>query len=53
MLFYLFLRVGAIGILTSGGDSPGMNAALRAAVGTACNLGKDIYIYIFFLLFSK
>ena len=32
-----------IGILTSGGDSPGMNAALRAAVATATNLGVEIY----------
>lgn len=29
--------------MTSGGDSPGMNAALRAAVATASNLGIDIY----------
>ena len=32
-----------IGIFTSGGDSSGMNAALRAAVRTALNLGLDIY----------
>lgn len=32
-----------IGILTSGGDSPGMNAAVRASVRTACYLGHDIY----------
>ena len=29
-----------IGILTSGGDAPGMNAAIRAVVRTA--LSKDI-----------
>ena len=32
-----------IAILTSGGDSPGMNAAVRAAVRTACYMGHDIY----------
>ncbi|MEJ2446507.1 MAG: 6-phosphofructokinase [Anaerolineales bacterium] len=32
-----------IGILTSGGDSPGMNAALRSAVRVALNLGVGVY----------
>ncbi len=32
-----------IGIFTSGGDSSGMNAALRAAVRTALDLGVEIY----------
>jgi 6-phosphofructokinase 1 len=32
-----------IGILTSGGDSPGMNAALRSAVRVALNLGIAVY----------
>ena len=32
-----------IGILTSGGDAPGMNAALRSAVRTALNLGVGIF----------
>ncbi len=32
-----------IGILTSGGDAPGMNAALRSAVRTALDLGIGIY----------
>lgn len=32
-----------IGILTSGGDAPGMNAALRSAVRTALDLGVEIY----------
>jgi 6-phosphofructokinase 1 len=32
-----------IGILTSGGDSPGMNAALRSAVRVALDLGIGIY----------
>ena len=30
-----------LGILTSGGDAPGMNAALRAAVRTALEAGID------------
>ena len=33
--------VGRIGILTSGGDAPGMNAAIRAAVRTAQCIGID------------
>ena len=28
-----------IGVLTSGGDAPGMNAAVRAVVRTAISLG--------------
>jgi 6-phosphofructokinase 1 len=32
-----------IGILTSGGDSPGMNAAIRATVRTGVYHGLDIY----------
>lgn len=31
-----------IGILTSGGDAPGMNAAIRSAVRTACHEGMEI-----------
>lgn len=31
-----------IGVLTSGGDSPGMNAAIRAVVRTACHLGARV-----------
>ena len=31
-----------IGILTSGGDAPGMNAAIRAAARTALNLGYRV-----------
>ena len=34
--------VNRIGILTSGGDAPGMNAAIRAAVRTAQCLGIEI-----------
>lgn len=32
-----------IGILTSGGDAPGMNAAVRAAVRTALDRGVQVY----------
>lgn len=32
-----------IGIMTSGGDSPGMNAAVRAAVRTAIYYGIEVY----------
>src|SRR5512139_406432 len=35
--------VTAIGVLTSGGDAPGMNAALRAVVRTALNRGAAVY----------
>ncbi len=35
--------VTAIGVLTSGGDAPGMNAALRAVVRTALNRGVVVY----------
>lgn len=32
-----------IAVLTSGGDSPGMNAAVRAVVRTACENGMKVY----------
>lgn len=32
-----------IGVLTSGGDSPGMNAAVRSAVRTGLFLGMEVY----------
>jgi len=32
-----------IGVLTSGGDAPGMNAALRAVVRTALTFGAQVY----------
>ena len=32
-----------IGVMTSGGDAPGMNAAIRCAVRTGCELGFDVY----------
>ncbi len=34
---------GAIGVLTSGGDAPGMNAALRAVVRTALSRGVKVF----------
>ena len=35
--------IKSIGVLCSGGDSPGMNAAVRAVVRTAIGLGIDVY----------
>ena len=32
-----------IGVLTSGGDAPGMNAAIRAVVRAGCELGMTVY----------
>jgi len=32
-----------IGVLTSGGDAPGMNAAMRAVVRTAIYNGRNVY----------
>ena len=31
-----------IGVLTSGGDAPGMNAAIRSVVRTACENGMRV-----------
>ena len=36
-------NVTAIGVLTSGGDAPGMNAAVRAVVRTAISMGIKCY----------
>lgn len=36
-------KVTAIGVLTSGGDAPGMNAAVRAVVRTAISMGIKCY----------
>lgn len=36
-------KVTKIGVLTSGGDSPGMNAAVRAVVRTALYHGLEVY----------
>lgn len=36
-------KVSKIGVLTSGGDAPGMNAAIRAVVRTALYNGLEVY----------
>jgi|SRR5690348_1862976 6-phosphofructokinase 1 len=36
-------KVSKIGVLTSGGDSPGMNAAIRAVVRTGNYYGMEVY----------
>lgn len=36
-------KVTKIGVLTSGGDSPGMNAAIRAVVRTGIHFGLEVY----------
>ena len=35
--------IKTIGVLTSGGDAPGMNAAIRAVVRAGCELGMTVY----------
>ena len=35
-------EIKTIGVLTSGGDAPGMNAAIRAVVRTALNKGLKV-----------
>ena len=35
-------KVNTIGVLTSGGDAPGMNAAIRSVVRTACARGIKV-----------
>lgn len=35
-------KIKKIGVFTSGGDAPGMNACIRAVVRTAIYLGKDV-----------
>ena len=35
--------LSSIGVLTSGGDAPGMNAAVRAVVRTAAHHGIKVY----------
>jgi len=37
------LHIKSLGVLTSGGDAPGMNAAVRAVVRTALNRGVEVY----------
>jgi 6-phosphofructokinase 1 len=36
-------QITRIGVMTSGGDSPGMNAAIRAVVRTAIFCGLDVF----------
>ena len=36
-------NIGNIGVLTSGGDSPGMNAAIRAVVRTGIYMGCRVF----------
>ena len=36
-------KVTKIGVLTSGGDSPGMNAAIRAVVRTGIYYGLEVF----------
>lgn len=36
-------KINKIGVLTSGGDSPGMNAAIRAVVRTSLYHGLEVY----------
>ena len=36
-------EIKTIGVLTSGGDAPGMNAAIRAVVRTGISKGYEVY----------
>jgi 6-phosphofructokinase 1 len=36
-------KTRSLGVLTSGGDAPGMNAAVRAVVRSALNCGVEVY----------
>ena len=36
------MAIKTIGVLTSGGDAPGMNAAIRAVVRTAIQNGLNV-----------
>ena len=36
------MAIKTIGVLTSGGDAPGMNAAIRAVVRTAIHNGINV-----------
>ena len=38
-----FIMIKKIAVLTSGGDAPGMNAAVRAVVRTAISKGMEVY----------
>jgi len=43
LLIIMKQKVTRIGVLTSGGDSPGMNAAIRAVVRTGIHYGFEVY----------
>ena len=36
-------KINCIGVMTSGGDAPGMNAAVRAVVKTACKFNVEVF----------
>ena len=40
---YIPDTVKRIGVMTSGGDAPGMNAAIRAVVRDGISLGMEVY----------
>ena len=35
-------QIRRIGVLTGGGDAPGLNAVIRAVVKSACNVGVEV-----------
>ena len=35
-------KINKIGVLTGGGDAPGLNAVIRAVVKSACNAGVEV-----------
>ena len=39
-------KINSIGILTSGGDAPGMNAAIRAVTRSAIYNGLKVSVFI-------
>ena len=41
--FFMAKKVTKIGVMTSGGDAPGMNAAIRAVVRTGIHYGLEVY----------
>ena len=40
---FVYGMIKTIGVLTSGGDAPGMNAAVRAVVRAALKKGMNVY----------
>lgn len=40
------MAIKKIGVLTSGGDAPGMNAAIRAVVRTAYHMVGKFQVYV-------